>query len=116
MIVCVLMLFGCEEATLHPKNYPYLVTHGVQANATTAVLNAEVLDTGTSPVLSYGFILEDNKPAHAPDTNPVVDKPFAKGPYSLTIAVTPSTTYRVKAFAQTADNLVVGRELTFETP
>lgn len=116
LFVCAVLLLGCEEATLNSKNYPYLVTKGALSNSTTAVLNAEVLDIGTAPVVSYGFIVEDNKPAHSPDMETILDKPFAAGPYSLTIPVTSGFTYKVKAFAQTANQLVVGRELTFQAP
>lgn len=116
IIVCAVMFLGCEEATLNSKNYPYLETKPFQINTTTAVLHAEVFDIGTAPVVSYGFIVEDNKPSHGPDSESILDKPFAVGPYSLTIPISSGTTYKIKAFAQTDNQMVVGKELTFQAP
>lgn len=115
VIACGAMA-GCTDLTMKSRSYPFLVTKPVTVSPEGAILTAEVLDVGTAPVIRYGFMLNDAEVFEL--VNAIeFDKPFAVGTYSFTISagLEDGKMYYMKPFAQTADNVVFGEMIQFES-
>lgn len=114
MIACGITV-GCADLTLKSKSYPFLITKPVEVSPEGAILSAEVLDVGTAPVTSFGFMLNDTEVFKL--VNAIkLNQSFAAGAYSVKVStgLEAGKTYYMKPFAQTADHVVFGDLIKFE--
>ncbi|MEP4531882.1 MAG: IPT/TIG domain-containing protein [Cyclobacteriaceae bacterium] len=116
-IIFASCLIACDDLDIKRKDYPRLQLNEATSSVTGVALTAEILDLGTSPIISFGFVWDTN-------TNLEVDSSYSAfletdaktGLYNLNIStdITNGQKYYVAPFIISEDYTVIGNILSFK--
>jgi hypothetical protein len=112
----LVLLLGCSEVEITPRDYPRLNTLLVTEITSDSVqFNAEFLFQGDFEVIQYGFVWGDNPNPTRETDNLVIASNSNSETFSRKIqsGLNNSETYYVRSFVETDDYLVYGKNVDF---
>ncbi len=115
LVLLLAIIISCEkEATIQPKDYPYVLTKDVVDNNPTGVtLVAEVLDFCKEDIIDYGFIWMENENEYKQSLlNKTTIEDFR---LRISSGLEKGGNYSYKAYVQTTDCMVLGNAISFKS-
>ncbi len=118
-ILITILLSGCQEEKVSPREYPRLTTLEVtNITRSGAVFQAEVIYPGDGPITNHGFVWSDlSSPRLEFADRKSLGAKSGKGAFSVRVTSTlqKGKKYYVRSYATNSEYLVYGKEITFES-
>lgn len=118
LLVVLLMpvLLNCKKQSIPTDALPIVTTHAVPAEigAVSVFMGGEIVSEGSSIVTDKGVCVSTNQnPTLADNHYPAG---YGKGGFAVWVAVSPGTTYYVRAYAINANGTAYGNQVTAAIP
>jgi hypothetical protein len=117
-ILALAVLAGCsKDASIKPKNYPFVLTKDVVVTEEGAIFHAEMIDLGDNDIRRYGFIWilpkDDDFLGFSRELDLHGFPPVGDYSYKITAGLIAGQEYLVRAFAETNTFTVFGNTISF---
>ncbi len=113
-------IFGCQNETIQPKEYPYVITEeATYVNNSGVTLNATLLDPGKEEIIDYGFVLYEQNffGSENHESNFSIKNETSINNFTLRISsdLDNGRTYGYGAYVKTRNHVVLGNIVSFES-
>jgi len=111
-LMLLIFSFGCKEADVQPKKYPFFVTDPVsEISSTGATYKAQIIDNGDFKITDFGFIWTDGKVKYqySLQTSGKTDNFKTR----ISTDLNKGVTYTCRAYIKTIKYFVLGNNVIF---
>ncbi len=115
ILILTVVLFSCTKEEVTPRAYPRVLTNGIaNKTKTSADLNGEITVASVA-IIDHGFFVSLTNYIGNAEKFSLGEK-SSIGTFNTSIdSFSPGTTYYVRAYAQSNDNIVYGNLIQFTT-